>query len=202
MEVAGLNLEKSTIYGLMGNIDITTNNRNYSIVTPYKFSGSVKEYLNNSKDANSLKMVMLDETYLNKDVSNLSDSELKSIILAKELIQNKDFLVLDYFEKGFNYNEKEYFKRLFKRLVNDYNKTIIIYTNDITFLWDIIDELIIINDNIIKITKKEILNNLDKFDNPEIIKMVDLIKAKGINIDYYKNPMDLLKTIYRIKEQE
>ena len=42
-------LEKSNIYGLMGNIDINTNNNNYFIIDDYKFKETAQEYLNNPK---------------------------------------------------------------------------------------------------------------------------------------------------------
>ena len=63
MEVANIleNKSKNQIYGLMGNINLTTNNTNISIITDYKFKGTVKEYLNSEKDLSSLKMVLLEE---------------------------------------------------------------------------------------------------------------------------------------------
>ena len=87
MEVAKIleNKEPNKIYGLIGNISLTTNNSNYTIVTDYKFKGTVKEYLNSPKDIQALKMVMLTEEYLNKKVIELSDSEIKSIVIALEL---------------------------------------------------------------------------------------------------------------------
>ena len=43
MEVATIleGKEKECIYGLMGNINLTTNNNNFSIITDYKFNGTV-----------------------------------------------------------------------------------------------------------------------------------------------------------------
>ena len=104
MEVANIfeTKEKGYIYGLMGNINLTTNNNNYSIITSYKYSGTAKECLNSSKDSSSLKMVMLNDSYLNKTSSECSISELKKINLAKALIENKDYIVLNYFEKEYN----------------------------------------------------------------------------------------------------
>ena len=80
---------------------------------------------------------MLDDSILNKKGTELSNGEIKAVSLAKELIANKEIIVLDYFEKELNNREKENYKRLLKKLSQDFNKTIIIYTNDLTFLWDI-----------------------------------------------------------------
>ena len=204
MEVANIfeTKEKGYIYGLMGNINLTTNNNNYSIITSYKYSGTAKEYLNSSKDSSSLKMVMLNDSYLNKTSSDCSISELKKINLAKALIENKDYIVLNYFEKELNYQEKKYFERLWKRLVNDFHKTIIIFTNDLTSIWNIAKELIIVDKYkvINTIPKDKYLDFIDNLNKPEIIKFIELVREKGIEIESYKDPSDLLKAIYRLKE--
>lgn len=206
MEIARIleNKPKNHIYGLMGNINITTNNNNYSIVTSYKFNGTVKEYLNSPKASSSLKMVMLNDEILNKTSNELSIGNLKKISLAKALIENKDYLVLNYFEKEQNYQEKENFKRLWKKLSKEYHKTIIIFTNDLTYVWDIAKELIFVdNYSVINTILKNDYNIfMDNLNNPEITKFIELIKEKGIDIDNYTNVLELLKAIYRLKESK
>ena len=206
MEIARIleNKPKNHIYGLMGNINITTNNNNYSIVTSYKFNGTVKEYLNSPKASSSLKMVMLNDEILNKTSNELSIGNLKKISLAKALIENKDYLVLNYFEKEQNYQEKENFKRLWKKLSKEYHKTIIIFTNDLTYIWDIAKELIFVdNYSVINTILKNDYNIfMDNLNKPEITKFIELIKEKGIDIDNYTNVLELLKAIYRLKESK
>lgn len=204
MEVARIleNKEPNKIYGLMGDTIVTANNINYSLVTEYKFNGTVESFLNSRKANNSLKMVMLNETYLPKKVEDLSESEIKKVILASALIENKKYIVLDYFEKGLTSKEKENFKRLFRKLSNDYNKTIIIFTNDLTYLWDMADEIIYVdNSEVINIFSKDNYSKLNELVNkPEIVKFIELMRSKNIQVADYKNVLDLLKAIYRIKE--
>ena len=116
--------------------------------------------------------------------------------------ENKDYIILDYFEKELNHTEREYFKRLWKKLSNEYNKTIVIFTNDIRVIWDIVEEWIIVD-------KYQVINTIpksnydlfiDNLNKPEIFKLIDLIKTKGIPIENYQDPKELLKAIYRIKE--
>lgn len=196
--------EKNQIYGLMGNINITTNNNNISIITNYKFKETVKDYLSSDKDLSSLKMVMLNEKFLSKTSNECSVSELKKISLAKALIENKDYIVLNYFDKELNNQEKNYFKRLFKKLTNDYKKTIVLFTNDITFFWDIAKELIVVDKYqvINTISKSKYFEFMDNINEPQISKVINLIKEKRISIDNYYEVSDLLKAIYRIKEQK
>lgn len=206
MEVAKIleNKPKGYIYGLMGNINLTTNNNNYSIITDYKFNGTVEEYLNSPKAASSLKMVLLDENVMKKNARDLSIGELKKVSLAKALIDGKDYLVLDYFDKSFNHKEIDYFIRLIKRMTNDYQKTVILFTNDITVLWNNIKELLIVDEYFVinTIPKEKYFEFIDKLNEPEIIRFIKLMKELGLNIENYKNTQDLLKAIYRLKEQE
>lgn len=203
MELANIfnNLEPNKIYGLMGNISLKSNHNNYGIIKYSKCNKTVKDFLNNKKDLKALQMVMLDETYLPKKLTNLSEIELKKINFAYNLLTNKTYLAFDYFEKGLNNKEKDNYKRLFKKLSTEYNKTIILYTNDLTFLWDICDYIVYIdNKEILIYNKKNYQNLLSKVDIPEISKFINLIHKKNIPIEDYKNVLDLLKAIYRLKE--
>ncbi|MCM1053337.1 MAG: hypothetical protein NC483_05135 [Ruminococcus sp.] len=202
MELANIleNKEQGKIYGLMGNITLTTNNSNYSLVEDFKFPGTVKNFLDSQKDISSLKMVMLNESYLAKTVTELSEIEIRKIILAKALIENKKYLALDYFEKGLSNKEKDNFKRLFKKLTRDYNKTIIIFTNDLSFLWDNADSIIYIDEKITAYSKEEYHKLLSLVDNPEISKFISLMRNLNLETEDYKNVLDLLKAIYRLKE--
>lgn len=203
MEVAILLNTKPTekIYGLTGNINVTTNNDNYRIITEYRFPGTTETFLNSPKSLASLKMVFLDESYLTKKSEDLSESEIKRIMLARALIENKDYIILDYFEKGLNYKEKENFKRLFRKLSQEYHKTILILTNDITFLWNIADEIIHVNKNgvINNYSKEEYFNLSNIANKPEITKFINMMRERNIKIADYKNVLDLLKAIYRLK---
>ena len=180
------------------------NNTNYSIITDYKFNGTVSEYLNSPKAESSLKMVLLDESYIDKKANDLSIGELKKVSLAKALIDAKDYLVLDYFDKNFNHKEIDYFIRLMKRMTSDYQKTVILFTNDITVLWNNIKELLIVDEYFVinTIPKEKYFEFIDKANEPEIIRFIKLMKELGLNIENYKNTQDLLKAIYRLKEQE
>ena len=190
-------LEPGKIYGLMGNISLSTNNNNYFIINSYKFKGIVKEYLNSSKAPMALKMVMLNETYLEKEIANLSPSEIKKVVLAKALIENKDYLIFDYFDKDLTTEEKKEFKLLFKRLASIYQKTIILFTNELSFIWDISSSIIYLENENLHIFSKKDYGILKYVENPPIIEFINLMREKGIVCDNYQNT-----AIYRIKEQK
>ena len=68
MEVANIigKTEPNKIYGLMGNIHLTTNNSNIGIVRGGMFSNTTKDFFFFFKSSNALKLVMLDDSILNK----------------------------------------------------------------------------------------------------------------------------------------
>jgi len=55
------------------------------------------------------------------------------------------------------------------------------------------------NNKITNISKADYFNIDDDVDIPEIVEITKLLKEKNIKIENYKNPLDLLKAIYRIK---
>lgn len=195
------NKPRETIYGLLGNLNLTTNNENVSIVSFHKFPATVESYLASPKASKALKMVFLDDTYLSKTIKDLSESEIKKINLAASLISNKEILALDYFDKGLTIKEQKDYQRLFKRLSEEYHKTIIIYTNDITFFLNIATAIIYVdNENVINTySKNETIPNINV---PPIKEFINLMLSKNLNIENYKETSDLLKAIYRLKEQE
>ena len=88
--------------------------------------------------------------------------------------------------------------------MNDFHKTIIIFTNDLTSIWNIAKELIIVDKYkvINTIPKDKYLDFIDNLNKPEIIKFIELVREKGIEIESYKEVNELLKAIYRIKEHD
>ena len=149
----------------------------------------------------ALKIVGLDESYLDKDPNELSKEEKKKIELASVLSYNPELIVLDNFDRGLSNRDKEYFRRLFLRLKNKYDKTIIIITRDVSFLFDIVDNVTVINKgNIVLSEGKEIFynNNLYKFVNmPKIIEFTRYAEVNGHDIKKCLDIKELIKELYR-----
>lgn len=194
------NVTPGSLYGLMGNITLSTNNENYYIITDYKFSSSVKDYLAHPKSLSALKMVKLNETYLSKTIANLSPSEIKKISLAKALLSSKKYLIFDYFDKDLTSEEQAYYLRLFKRLTTDYGKTILLFTNDLTFLWSTKTIYYVDNEGNITSYNPKDPALLDCITPPPLTEFINLLRSKNIKISDYYNSADLLKALYRIKE--
>ena len=66
----------------------------------------------NKKMYDALKLVELNDSYLRRSFVTLSTTEIKRIQLALILFYNPLVYVFDYYEKGFNYKDIDYLKKV------------------------------------------------------------------------------------------
>lgn len=157
----------------------------------------------NSRIINSLKMVGLNEDYLDLDPFRLSLNEQKKLALACTLVYNPKVIIIDEATTGLNNKEKKDLIRLLKILKNKYKKIVILMSKDTDFLYTFVDYVYILDKgNIVKAGKKDILTNvklLEKYQLkiPEIVKFVYEAKKRNIKINYHNNINDLIKEVYR-----
>lgn len=152
----------------------------------------------------SLKIVGLDTTYLNRNINSLSSSEKILIILAISLLSNPEIIILDDL---FKYFDKVYEKKLImllEKIRDQYNKTIILINDDSEILYKYTKYLIIKKNNLfiegdtIKIFKRVDFLHKNNIKVPEIIELTHLIKKKKkVKLEYHKDVRDILKDIYK-----
>lgn len=155
--------------------------------------------------SDALKMVGLDDSYLDRDPFKLSNGEQRKVAIASILIVNPKIIVFDEPTIGLDYESKKNFIKLIRMLKNRYNKTIIIISHDIDFIHNISDYVILLDKGNLILTgnKYDILGNPDvlKEYNLPIPKVVEfsykVLKNKGIKMGYRDDVNDLLKDIYR-----
>ena len=159
----------------------------------------------NKKILNSLKIVGLSNDYLEKNITSLSNSELKLIQLAISLLSNPDIILLD--EPFINLDTKNEKKILvlLNKLKDHYKKTIVIASHDSNMLYKYTSKIIIIKNNKILIEgkTKEVYEKVaylirNKIEIPDIVMFTYKAKHdKNIHIDYHRDIRDLIKDIYK-----
>ncbi len=158
------------------------------------------------KAIKAVKMVNLNSKMLYKSFNIMSNVELKLSQLVISLFLNAKIFILDNFEKNFTYKNVEYIKKLLYKLNKSYNKSVIIFSNNIELFMNIIDNIIIFkNGKIVYRGDKSNLydNNLYKYiDKPDIIQFVNYLELKGHKFDNYIDLKELLKAIYRDVENK
>lgn len=161
-----------------------------------ELKGTVKDIVI-KKSSDALKMVGLDDSYLDKDFMNLSDRDKNKIILASKL-QNKEIKLIN-FSKGLTNKDIEFFKKLFKKIVS-YGRKIILVDKNSNMFMNCVDNLYVINKEIILETDDLYNEELKKYiDVPSIVEFTHKSLENGIKLNHYNDLDDLLKAIYRIK---
>ena len=159
----------------------------------------------NKRIINSLKMSGLDESYLNRNPLELSTGEQKKVSLAMALSYNPTIILLDEPTLGLDDKDKRQLIKIIRMMKLRYNKTIVISSSDIDFIYQIADYLYVFDNGQLALegTKYEIFKERDlmnqlKIELPTIIKFTNMVKdKKGINLGYRDDLNDLAKDIYR-----
>ena len=157
------------------------------------------------KIRDSLKIVGLGETYLERRVETLSSSEKKLVQYAISLISNPELIII---EEPFRYLDNKNEKKivmLLQRLKEQFNINIILISDDSTSLYKYTENMIIAKNSKILIQgkTKEIFQRVDllkrnKIDIPEIVEFTYLAKKqKNVKIEYHQDIRDIIKDIYK-----
>lgn len=161
-----------------------------------ELSGTV-ETIVTKKTNDALKMVGLNESYLEKNFEELSNRDKNKVKLASKL--NEKVIILVNFSKGLTNKDIDYFKKLFKRIVSYGRKIILVDKNSELFL-NCVDKLYVINNDLVAEFDSVFDLGLKEYiDVPKIVEFNQVSKERGVKLNEYKELDDLLKAIYRIK---
>lgn len=174
----------------------------------YFLSLKVEEELKNISNEQLdkyLKKVNLDKKCLDQKIENLSKSEQFKLALILMLSLDTPYIILDEPTTYLDDKAKKQLIRLIYSLKKEENKTIIIISNDIDFVYEITDNIILLNKGKIKLqtSKDKLLKNyiLLRNNGMEIPKILEFIyiaknkKKKQLNLTSDMN--ELIKEIYR-----
>lgn len=147
----------------------------------------------------ALKIVGLNNNILERNPNNLSATEKNKLAFALALSYNPEVLIFDNFELGLSYKEKENFKRLLRVLKLKYHKTIILISNNVDFLKNIVDKYLVINNGSCVFDGLSCYNSdiYDYTDMPLLIDFINYVRSEGHDIDRYIDIKELIKGIYR-----
>lgn len=184
----------------------------------YTFISNVQELMNykikqyhlimkdeEKKIKDSLRIVGLDENYLNKIIKELSTSEKKLLQIAISLLSNPEMIIIEEPFRNLDTRNEKKVMMLFQRLKEQFKKTIVFVSNDSNILYKYTNEMIFIKNGKVILTgptndtylRVDYLNR-NKFSIPNIVKFTYLAKKKKqVKIDYHKDIRDIIKDIYK-----
>jgi len=159
--------------------------------------------LKNRKDE-IIKMLEIDKDLLNRDIYEISESELSKVLIASVLLYNPDTIILDEMLDSFNSKTREKILKLFIKLKKFFNKTIIIVTSNIDDIYEFIDDVIVIDEGkVISYGNKfEVYDNYELLESkhiriPNIVTFIRKMKENNIRIDNVDSINELIKSLYR-----
>ncbi len=156
------------------------------------------------KMIDALKLVGLDESYMDKSLYSLSASERKLVQIGICLICNPKVIMFDEPFEELDGKNKKMIINLIRLLKNKYNKTVIIASNDSNVLYELTDDLIIIKKSkVIAADSSEIIfKDIDflkknNIDIPNLVMFTTMARKKNIRLMYHKDIRDLIKDVYK-----
>lgn len=165
-----------------------------------RYTGKVKS--NRKRFIKILEMFSLDESFLGKKISDLSNGEKKLLKYLLVMVYNPNVIVIDEPYLYLDYHYKKIIKNVLYDLKTKYKKTIIVGSRDSNIIYSLCDISLLVNrDNHLYGITKSIFNeeNLNGFNIlvPDLVRFTDLVKKKGVNIGYFQDIRDLIKDVYR-----
>lgn len=194
--------KENTITAIYGDkIDLINNDVEFDGIE-YDDEWTVKRFLNGYKFSvddrilNLFSELEISYSLLKRKIKDLSKGQFKLILLTYIILNRKELVILDYFDKGLSYKYK---KRIINYLKSKYEGTLVVISNDLVFLNTLCNNLIVyenskvvFNDTFVNLYKSRI-----KIEYPEIIKFIRLANKSKAKLNYTVETHELLKDIYR-----
>lgn len=149
----------------------------------------------------ALKIVGLNESYLNKKIKDLNLNEIKKIQISSVLTFNPKIILLDEPTIYMKSNEKKELMQILRYINQKYKKTIIIMSRDVDFVYKLKEDIFILSGGDTCISGNyTLLENEDKLSlynltPPNIVKFTNIAKKRGIDLWYYTDIKDLIKGV-------
>lgn len=170
----------------------------------YDDEWTVKRFLNglkfklSDKIIDVLKTLDIKEDVLDKKIKILSTNEFKLVLFAFLLLNDPEVFIFDYFEMGLSFKNRKMFINLLRSLKSE-GKTIIVITNNIGFIYEVSDNIMMVEDRklIYNGGKKDLFIVRRVREYPPIIDFIRKANKRGANLLYTMDTKELLKDIYR-----
>lgn len=194
----------TVVLGIDTDLNIDEENLEKDFLQAIKLKDYIKNKFSNISDEKieeAYKICLLTDKDLDKALNILSSSEVEKVELMIKLLENKEVIILSDFEINFLNKELNYFKSLFKKMVLKYNKTIVLITNRLDNIMDLVDIILVVEDKkvILEISSKDIYFDkiYENIDTPDIIEFVKTVRRKNVKIEDYTDVKELIKAIFR-----
>lgn len=195
----------TVVLGIDTDLNIEEENLEKDFLQGIKLNDYIKNKFNNlseEKIKEAYKICLLNDKDLDKPLNVLSSNEIEKVELMIKLLENREVIILSDFEINFLNKELNYFKSLFKKMVTKYNKTIVLITNKLDKIMDLVDIILVVENKkvILELSSSDIYSDRiyeNNIDTPDIIEFVKMVRRKNIKMEDYTDVKELIKAIFR-----
>ena len=172
------------------------------IFAPLNYSISEERAISKAKEL--IKLVGLDESYLDKSPFELSGGEMRKVALCGVLALEPKVLILDEPTVALDYKSREEIMTMVKKLKDELNMTIVLISHNMNYVLEYADKVFVLKNGKINFegTVKELfadekLLKENSLEQPELLKFYNNLQENNIKLDVfprkYEDLIDALK---------
>ena len=172
------------------------------IFAPLNYGISEERAISKAKEL--IKLVGLDESYLDKSPFELSGGEMRKVALCGVLALKPKVLILDEPTVALDYKSREEIMTMVKKLKDELNMTIVLISHNMNYVLEYADKVFVLKNGKINFegTVEELfvdekLLKENSLEQPELLKFYNKLQENNIKLDVfprkYEDLIDALK---------
>lgn len=172
------------------------------IFAPLNYGISEERAISKAKEL--IKLVGLDESYLDKSPFELSGGEMRKVALCGVLALEPKVLILDEPTVALDYKSREEIMTMVKKLKDELNMTIVLISHNMNYVLEYADKVFVLKNGKINFegTVEELFADAtllkeNSLEQPELLKFYNNLQENNIKLDVfprkYEDLIDALK---------
>ena len=172
------------------------------IFAPLNYGISEERAISKAKEL--IKLVGLDESYLDKSPFELSGGEMRKVALCGVLAIEPKVLILDEPTVALDYKSREEIMTMVKKLKDELNMTIVLISHNMNYVLEYADKVFVLKNGKInfegtveELFADEKLLKENSLEQPELLKFYNKLQENNIKLDVfprkYEDLIDALK---------
>ena len=172
------------------------------IFAPLNYGISEESAISKAKEL--IKLVGLDESYLDKSPFELSGGEMRKVALCGVLALEPKVLILDEPTVALDYKSREEIMTMVKKLKDELNMTIVLISHNMNYVLEYADKVFVLKNGKInfegtveELFADEKLLKENSLEQPELLKFYNKLKENNIKLNVfprkYEDLIDALK---------
>jgi len=160
------------------------------IFAPLNYGVAEEKAISKAKEL--IKLVGLDESYLDKSPFELSGGEMRKVALCGVLALEPKVLILDEPTVALDYQSREEIMAMVKRLKEEFDMTIVLVTHNMDYVLEYADKVFVLKNGEISFEGKvedlflnEQVLKENSLELPEVLKFYKKLEANNIVLDVF-----------------